>query len=394
MGAGATRLGPSEMIQFLQFRNRTTTANPMTVRRKVLLIIGATCIGLLAVLYGTARTVILGNAREAEQLSGNRAMVRMQEILDERISSLNRFDLDRSSYDTTYDFVANPDPRTGLTLFGEFNENNPAARRHGFLILVDNSGRIRAERKLYLPSGRSREIPQALLSEIALGSPLVRHDEWPEALSGVVMVPEGPLVIVCRAVLKTDGNGPSRGTLIVGRYLDSYDLAPMEELAGFNLTLHRLDLPDLTREIQLGFSHLPAKGATYVQPADNSIAWGYLRIDDVYGRPALILKAEIPRKFYGNGLVSQYYFLGSILVSGFVFCLAVMFLLEKMVIAPLRKLNRSVGLIAATSDASARLDCHGDDELFKLAESINQMLDSLELSASKSAKWKSAIRHS
>ena len=352
----------------------------MTVRRKILMIIGVTCIGLMAVLYGIARSVILGNAREAEQLSGNRAMVRMQEILDERVSSLNRFNLDLSSFDTTYDFVVHPDPRTNVTLFGEYNENNPAARRDGFLILVDNSGHIQAERKIYLPGGRSQEIPRDLLSQLAPGSELVRHDEWPEALSGVVMVSEGPLVIVSRAVPKTDGSGPSRGTLIVGRYLDSFDLAPMEELAGFNLTLQRLDVPGLAPESRNVLSHLTAKGSTFVQPANNSIAWGYLRIDDVYGKPALILKADMPRKFYGNGVISQYYYLGSILVTGFVFCLAVMFLLERMVISPLRKLNRSVGVIAATSDASARLDCHGNDEIFKLADSINLMLDSLELS--------------
>ena len=113
---------------------------------------------------------------------------------------------------------------------------------------------------------------------------------------------------------------------------------------------------------------------------NDKTAWGYLRIDDVYGQPALILKTKITRNFYMNGLVSQHYYLGSILVAGIVFCLVVQLLLEKMVVSPLSELNRSVARIASSGDVSARMNCDGRDELSGLALSINRMLESLELS--------------
>jgi PAS domain S-box-containing protein len=154
----------------------------------------------------------------------------------------------------------------------------------------------------------------------------------------------------------------------------------MEKLAGFKITIQRLDQPGQSADVRDALAHLSKVGATYVGPGDNSIVWGYTRIDDLYGKPAFILRADIPRKFYQNGLLSQYYFLGSMIVTGIVFCAVVLVLLERMVVSPLSRLNQSVGLIAADGDVSARLKCAGKDKLSSLANSINHMLESLELS--------------
>ena len=40
----------------------------MSVRRKVLIIIAAACVGLMGVVFGVARSVILGNARHDEPI--------------------------------------------------------------------------------------------------------------------------------------------------------------------------------------------------------------------------------------------------------------------------------------------------------------------------------------
>jgi sensor domain CHASE-containing protein len=184
----------------------------------------------------------------------------MQELLDERLSSLKRLSLDHSSFDATYRLVEHPDPSLDLMLFGENNQTNPLARQSGFLILLDNAGSIRAERKFYLPGGESREIPSTLLSQLLPGSKLMQHFNPTEPTSGVVMAPEGPLVVVSRAVLMTNGSGPSRGTLLVGRYLDAYDLGPMEKITGLPLTIQRLDQPNLEPEARDAAAHLSTGG--------------------------------------------------------------------------------------------------------------------------------------
>jgi PAS domain S-box-containing protein len=354
----------------------------MSVRRKVLLIVAATCLGLLGALYGLARSVILGDARHDEQLVGKRTMERLGELLDDRLASLQRLSLDHSTSDATYEFLEHPDPKLDLLLFGQRDETNPLAHRSGFMILLDNGGKVRAERKFYFSDSASREIPPALYAELAPQKKLLQHIDPSQPASGIVMVPEGPLAVTTRPVLRTDGTGPSRGTLVVGRYLGAYDLEPMESITGLPLSIVRLDAPNLDAESREALARMPAARAAYVHPVDDANAWGYLRLDDVNGVPALLLRAKIDRSFYQNGLLAQRYYLGSILIAGVVFCLAVQLLLEKIVISPLRSLNRSVGLIAARGQALARLECTGRDEVSALARSINAMLDSLDLSVS------------
>src|SRR5215469_1319098 len=101
----------------------------MSVRRKVLVIIAATCVGLMAVLFGVGRAVILGNARHDEQVFSNRTMYRLQELLNDRLSSLKRLSLDHAMSDGTYQLVQQPDPRFDLLLFGFKKDTNPLARQ-------------------------------------------------------------------------------------------------------------------------------------------------------------------------------------------------------------------------------------------------------------------------
>ena len=352
----------------------------MSVRRKVLIIIAATCIALIGVVFAVARLVILGNARHDEQAIGNRTMHRLQELLDDRLSALRRLTLDRASSDAAYQLLDHPDPALDLLLFGQHDQTNLMARQSGFLILLDNDGGVHALRKFYLPSGESREIPQALLDELVPGKPLMRHPDLAQPTVGLVMAPEGTLVVVSRAVLKTNGTGPPRGTLVVGRFLGEYDLNPMERIMGFPLSLERVDREVLSAEARDALAHMHSAGDTYIRAVDAAQVSGYVRIDDVNGSPAVFLKARIFRSFYQNGLATQRYFLLAIIAAGLVFFLVVEWLLERLVILPLGRLDRSVGLIAASRNVTSRLECHGRDELSTLACSINGMLDALELS--------------
>jgi PAS domain S-box-containing protein len=352
----------------------------MTVRRKTIVIIAITYLALMAVVYTVARGVILGNARENEAAAVGGNMRRILNTLTERLSSLDRFNQDRASQDETYEFVAHPDHQLNRTLFGDDGRSNPEARRDTFLLLLNNSGHVLSERKLYQRDGTAREIPEAFRGQLYPGSALLQHPDVSKSVSGVVMTPEGPLLVVSRAVLKSDGGGPSRGSLVIGRYLNSFDLEIMEKLAGFPLTIERLDQADPAAGTRQALAHMPVAGSTYMNPGGDSILWGYARVDDVFGKPAVLLRAEIPRRFYQNGVVGLRYFLGSIVATGIAFCIVVLISLEKMLVTPLTRLNRAVQRIAAGGNSSARLPRRGEDELAGLALSINRMLDSLEIS--------------
>src|SRR4029077_10264206 len=129
------------------------------------------------------------------------------------------------------------------------------------------------------------------------------------------------------------------------------------------LSIHRAGGEDLPADLSDARRHLPAKDDIYVHPINDSVLGGYALLYDIYGKPALILKAEMPRRIYRQGQVSQLYFVGSLGITGLVFTIAVMLLLEKSVISRLSSLNTSVRSIANSGDASALVHCDGRDEI-------------------------------
>ena len=197
----------------------------------------------------------------------------------------------------------------------------------------------------------------------------------------MLLLPEGPLLVVTRPITGPKTDGPIRGFMLSARYLDPPgDLTGLEKITNFSLSVHRVDGEKLPDDFSDASRHFSPQSDIYVRPINDSVLGGYALLDDIYGKPALILKAEMPRRIYRQGQVSQLYFVGSLGITGLVFAIAVMLLLEKSVISRLSSLNTSVRSIANSGDASALVHCDGRDEIADLAEAINRMLGSVHVS--------------
>jgi PAS domain S-box-containing protein len=169
--------------------------------------------------------------------------------------------------------------------------------------------------------------------------------------------------------------------MLSGRYLEPPgDLTGLEKITNFSLSVRRVDEETLPEDFSDASRHFSPQGGIYVRRINDAVLGGYALLDDIYGKPALILKAEMPRRIYRQGQVSQLYFVGSMGITGLVFAIAVMLLLEKSVISRLSSLNTSVRSIANSGDASALVQCDGRDEIANLGEAINRMLGSVHVS--------------
>ena len=353
----------------------------MTVRRKTLLIIAITCVGLVIVLYGASRSFLLGGFVKLEQASARENVQRVLNALDQDFGAVDRFTYDRAATDETYNFMASPTNEFIQTLFGKDSSGTPATRRFNFVVLIDASGRIVASRTRNIATNTVAEIPETLKAHLSLADPLFKYSTTANKVSGVLLLPEGPLLVVSRPIVKTNGEGPIRGSWLTARYLESGgDLRALEKTTNFSLSIHRVDGGQLPSDFEEARSHLSGAGATYVRPMNAKLLGGYTLLNDIYGKPALILRAEMPRVIYQQGRLSQLYFVVALFIAGIVFGGVVQLLLEKSVVSRLSSLNDSVRRIANSGDASARVHSEGRDEIANLGEAINRMLGSLRTS--------------
>ncbi len=353
----------------------------MTVRRKTFLIIGITCVGLVIVLYIASRSFLLGGFVKLEQASARENVQRVLNALDQDLGAVDRFTYDRAATDETYNFMESPNKEFVQSLFGKDSTGTPATRRFNFVVLMDAAGHIVASRGRDIATNTLVEIPGSLKIHVSLADTLFNFPANTNKVSGVLMLPEGPLLVVTRPIVKTNGEGPIRGALLTARYLESGgDLRALEKTTNFSLSVLRVDAEQLPADFEEARSHLSEAGTTYVRPINEHLLGGYTLLNDIYGKPALILRAEMPRVIYQQGRLSQLYFVGALLIAGIVFGGVVQLLLEKSVVSRLSSLNNSVRRIANSGDSSARIESEGSDEIANLGEAINRMLGSFQLS--------------
>jgi len=355
----------------------------MTVRKKTLLIIAITYAGLMIALYGISRSFLLGSFIQIEQTSARENVQRVLNALDQDFAAIDRFTYDRVATNDTYNAMSNLTPEFIQYLFGKTVNGTPQTRRFNFILLMDNAGHIVASRGRDLVTKNVAEIPESLISHATLQDPLFRYPTAVGKVSGILMLPEGPLLVDSRPVVGDEKEAISRGFMVCARYLENGgDLAGLEKTTNFSLSIRRVDGEQLPSDFQEARRQLPTAGTIYIRPVNNEMLGGYAMLNDVYGNPALILKVDMLRRIYQQGRVSQIYFMVALLIAGGVFAFVVQLLLEKTVVSRLSSLNDSVGAIACSGDDYARVSCPGEDELSGLGDAINLMLGSLQLSQS------------
>src|SRR5256885_3854622 len=123
----------------------------MMLRKKTLLIICATLIGLLGFLYFFSRTVILRSFSQLEEQDARQNLDRGMSALSDELSSLGRTTKDYSSWDNTYAFVQGKKPDYAKT---EFSDAALLNLRLNVIVVVDSSNHLIFSRGFDLVSGK------------------------------------------------------------------------------------------------------------------------------------------------------------------------------------------------------------------------------------------------
>lgn len=347
----------------------------MRIRKKTLLIISVTLVSLMGVLYATSSTILLDGFAKLEEQQTRKNVKRVQDALSEEIAQLNLTTTDWAEWDETYAFIEN----ANKAYFNTYLTNLSIARlKLNLMLYVHSSGRIVFSKGFDLERKKQIPILKNFQKHLSAKS-LLLPSSMKSSLKGLILLPEGPILIASRPILTSESSGSIRGALIMGRYLDAAATKRLAERTHLSVTLHRFDDAQMPPDFQAVRSSFSAKEPILIRPLNEQTIAGYTLINDIYGKPALVMRVDTPRLIYKQGQVSIRYLVLSILVVGLVFCVATLLLLEKLVLSRVSRLSADVTSIGTSGDLSARLlSLSGTDELSSLASTINGMLEALE----------------
>ena len=127
------------------------------------------------------------------------------------------------------------------------------------------------------------------------------------AVKGIVLLPEGPMLVASRPILTSEDQGPIRGSLIMGRYLGSEEIQRLAETTLLTLQVFQLDDPHLPAEFLDVRSNLLSGEAVVVQPLNSEEVAGYALLRDLNQQPALIFRVSLPRSIFLRGQATLLY---------------------------------------------------------------------------------------
>lgn len=364
----------------------------MTLRQKTLLIISVTLLCFLIALYLSLSSIWLNGFAKIESQQTHQNVERVTQAIENELVELNTTAGNWTQSDDIYAFVEHG---TNNDVQANVNDALLNTLRLNVLLFISTTGRISYGKGFDLQRKLAVPVPNSLSQYLATNSRLLQYSQANRSHTGIVLLPEGALLIAAQPISGSKRNASNRGTLLLGRFLNAAEVKRLSGLIHLPFIIYPFpdaqgDRPALLQAdrnlqtISNEFSRELSNPKTQVQlpilirslGAERIAGYGLLK--DIQGQPGLLLRVDATKDVYQQGKDGLRYLLAAILAVSLVFGFVNLLLLEKVVLLPLKRFSTVVRRISATGDFSRRLLSSGKDELSALASTINQLLASLQ----------------
>ncbi|HEX2913444.1 MAG TPA: CHASE4 domain-containing protein [Chloroflexia bacterium] len=348
----------------------------MKIRAKTFLTISLTLLSTILLLTLALSLILSDSFNKIEEENSRDNVRRVQAALNEEITSLETTDIDWAEWDDSYNFVKDKNEEYIKSNLTDYSLSRLKLR---LIVYANSENQLVYAKGVDTSNATETVLPPDFLPFLRPDSPLFKHTTIPSAVKGLVSLKEGPLLVVARPILTSDGKGPVSGTLIMARALDQKVIKTLSERTQFAITLQPYDSTDLASDIVVARSAIPLEQKDYihVQPEGDRSIDGFTILRDITDKPVMLLEVESAREIYQQGQVSVHYVLLALLIVGLVSILMTFLILEKSVLSRLMHLSLEVKAIGKSNDFNGRVQLDGRDEVYNLSVSINQMLDAL-----------------
>ena len=356
------------------------------MRARVLLIVAATAAAVIGTLYAASQFLNLDRFVGLENLQARENTLAVQGSLRDEIELLDHSNIDLSVYDATYDSMPRPSRKYLHSVLGEGTNGWLDQQKVNFLVFVDEAGNTVFSSGFDPATSGFLDVPPDLKTHLSSRDRLLQFRGSKDRVDGVILLSSGPVLVVSRPIVHTNYAGPAHGALVTARYLDAKSLRQLANRNGVSsVEVFRVD-GEFPADVAKARSSISSVAPVYVRAVSEAVIAGYISLNDIYGQPALLLRAQMPRAIYHQGRISQIYLAAATLLIVVAAALVMGWLLQKSVVSRLELLDSSVAGIANQGDLSARVSLSGRDEITTLATGINRMLESLQVSQERRTK--------
>lgn len=350
----------------------------MGIRKKILGAICGITLCLILIFYAATALVIQKNFILLERTVIIDSLARVQATLEDHIQALDTLTHDWASWDDTYLFV---NDHNKDYIASNIVEDTFTTSANIDLLLIYNTDEVLVHGVLYNKQNNQMETPDStLLRSFVVRDKLLNHTALDVEKKGIVQVGDRSLLIAARPILTSNGEGPIRGTIIMGRILNRERIIQLQKITRTETNLYPVRQSIIPPEAMNASQELLVSHAPYhIAVFSNELIKGYTLLNDVSGNAVLLLAITIRRDIHHQSHKTLTFLLYSIIFIGVVFGFVVYFLIDILMLGRLSALTTDIEQIEKNTTSGARVrENSPNDELGKLSRSINQMMSAIE----------------
>lgn len=301
-------------------------------------------------------------------------IARLQYTLEHEIENLSVLTNDWAAWDDSYDFMldANPD-----FINSNLGQNTLENLDLNFMIYWNTDLQVHFFN--YKPTDdKTGKNHQVEIGKFFINHPgLIVSDNMEEQQSGIVSIQNKPYLIASMPILTSQDEGPARGRLIFGKLFSGELLEHLQMMTSQKITMNLLTEKDLEEAILLPGDQLSDPENITIEKINSELVQATIFIRDLTNQPVLALTIEKPRTIILQGQQSMLRLVFSLVATGIISSLSVLFILNQQVISRLLKLNKTVHEIQADGYQGQTLALPGGDEISSLSKEIENAFQEL-----------------
>ncbi len=275
----------------------------MRLRWNILLWIGSLLIIMSVILLLLGKVFFQESFIRLEDQLARETLARSINVFEEKINYINLTSEDWAHWDDAYQFMAD---RRQTFLDSNLVGSTLQTLDLNVILFLDDRGGLVAGKAFDLEEEVEVPLFDGLLQELRVRSDFFLFNQGNRHFAGILMLPEGPLLMAVNSILTSRVEGPPRGGLLMGRFLNEAELTVLARKSNLAFQFSHVDQG----------KNWPAWGASpdnrpqvQLRVINEKILRARILFRDIFGQPAVALAANLPRAVSMQGRQATRYYI-------------------------------------------------------------------------------------
>lgn len=288
----------------------------MNIQKKTLIIISSAFILMIALIAVASRMIVLESFRHLEEQNMRINMGRAESEISSILEFLKSTASDWAHWNETYEFVQNPGREY---IESNLSDESMSALKLNFMVFVNLSRQVIEARFIDWETRKEMNGTKDILKQLMSIPSLHKHSDEKSVTAGILKGRDFPILTVSKPILTNEAKGPIRGSLIIGRFLDSREIQRISSRIHLKADILACSSPNLPGDVRTAYERIKQGEAVTVIPVNPERISAYAVRNDVMGKPAYILKVGQSRDVYQLGRKTVFLYIFTLLVIGLLF---------------------------------------------------------------------------